>query len=68
MYAVDGFRRKAGGVVGDVIVLDGCAVNCIFPCMRVIRSERGGGGVDFVQGLSEVSGHRDVARTAALVP
>ena len=30
LYAVDGFRRKAGGVIRAVSVLDGCAVNWIF--------------------------------------
>ena len=68
MYTIDGFRRKAGGVIGSVGVLDGYAVNWLFPCMGRILAARGGCMLEFVQGLSEVDGHRDIARTAAVVP
>ena len=67
MYVIDGFRRKAGEVIGDVSVLDGCAVNWLFPYIGEVLSA-GGGGLEFVQGLIEVSGNLDVARTSAVVP
>ena len=67
MYTIDGFRRKAGGVIGSVGVLDGYAVNWLFPCMGRILAARGGCMLEFVQGLSKVSGNRYVARIASLV-
>ena len=43
MYVIDGFRRKAGEVIGDVSVLDGCAVNWLFPYIGEVLSAGGGG-------------------------
>ena len=63
---VDGFRRKALGVIGDDVLLDSCAVNFLFPCMGRVVLARGGRMLKFVQGLSEVDEHQDVAHTASV--
>ena len=59
---------RRGGVIRSVGVLDVCAINCLFPCMGGFLLAQGWRMLEFVQGLSEVAGHQNFARTEAVVP
>ena len=64
---VDGFRPKAGGVHQGCQSTGQLRRKLDFS-MHGGSSVRAGGMLEFLQGLSEIAGHRDIACTAAVVP